>query len=90
VHHQKPFEVPYWPAIHERAVSRNGCRTMDFSQRPMNGFMMVDESGMKTKKSDYWNGLAWMIIQKPHLQTREINKPTVLYDNTRTCCHLDK
>jgi TfoX/Sxy family transcriptional regulator of competence genes len=47
------------PSFHEEAISKKGCRTMDFTNRPMSGFIMVDESGMKTKKDfDYWTDLA--------------------------------
>jgi hypothetical protein len=32
---------------------------MDFTKRPMKGYVMVDETGMKTPKLfDYWIGLA--------------------------------
>ena len=47
------------PAIHDEAVEKNGCRTMDFTNRPMKGFVMIDDTGMKTKKEfDYWIDLA--------------------------------
>jgi TfoX/Sxy family transcriptional regulator of competence genes len=47
------------PALHETAISKTGCRTMDFTKRPMSGYVMIDESGMKTKKDlEYWIGLA--------------------------------
>jgi len=47
------------PALHEEAIGRKGCRTMDFTNRPMSGYVMVDESGMKTKSDfDYWIDLA--------------------------------
>jgi len=47
------------PAIHETAIAKTGCRTMDFTNRPMSGFIMVDERGMKNKKDfDYWIDLA--------------------------------
>ena len=47
------------PALHETAVEKNGCRTMDFTGRPMKGYVMVDDSGMKTKKDfDYWISLS--------------------------------
>jgi len=47
------------PAIHETAIAKTGCRTMDFTNRPMSGFIMVDERGMKSKKNfDYWIDLA--------------------------------
>ena len=47
------------PAEHEAAVERHGCRVMDFTGRPMKGWVMVDESGMKSKKDfDEWIELA--------------------------------
>ena len=47
------------PAIHDECTEKQGCRTMDFTNRPMKGFIMIDESGMKSKKDfDYWIGLA--------------------------------
>lgn len=47
------------PSLHEASVEKQGCRTMDFTKRPMKGYVMVDDSGM-TKKADfeYWIGLA--------------------------------
>ncbi|HEV8513323.1 MAG TPA: TfoX/Sxy family protein [Cyclobacteriaceae bacterium] len=47
------------PAIHEDAVEKTGCRTMDFTKKPMKGWVMIDETGMKREKDfDYWIGLA--------------------------------
>lgn len=47
------------PAIHEQLVEKTGCRTMDFTNRPMMGYVLIDESAMRTKKEfDYWIGLA--------------------------------
>jgi TfoX/Sxy family transcriptional regulator of competence genes len=47
------------PAIHDAAIEKQGCRTMDFTNRPMKGFIMVDDTGMKSKKDfDYWISLA--------------------------------
>ncbi|PKP07829.1 MAG: RNA methyltransferase, partial [Bacteroidetes bacterium HGW-Bacteroidetes-3] len=35
------------------------CRTMDFTKRPMIGYILVDDTGMRTNKEfDYWIGLA--------------------------------
>ncbi len=46
------------PTIHETEIEKQGCRTMDFTKRPMKGYVMVDDSGMKTKKEfDYWINL---------------------------------
>jgi TfoX/Sxy family transcriptional regulator of competence genes len=47
------------PDLHETAISKTGCRTMDFTNRPMKGYVMVDESGLKTQKDfEYWINLA--------------------------------
>ena len=43
------------PEVEEEALARHGCRPMDFTGRPMKGYVMVDDSGMKSKKDfDYW------------------------------------
>ena len=47
------------PAFHEKAIEKKGCRTMDFTNRPMKGYVMIDNTGMKSKKDfDYWINLA--------------------------------
>ncbi len=47
------------PALHEDAVEQRGCRTMDFTKRPMKGYVLIDETGMKSKKEfDYWIDLS--------------------------------
>lgn len=47
------------PELHETAISKTGCRTMDFTNRPMKGYVMVDEAGLKSKKDfEYWINLA--------------------------------
>ena len=47
------------PALHEQAIARKGCRTMDFTNRRMSGYVMVDESGMNSKADfNYWIDLA--------------------------------
>jgi TfoX/Sxy family transcriptional regulator of competence genes len=47
------------PDIFEEVLERNGCREMDFTGRPMKGYVMVDETGMKSKKDfEFWVGLA--------------------------------
>lgn len=46
------------PNFHEIAIEKTGCRTMDFTKRPMKGYVMVDSTGMKSKKEfDYWINL---------------------------------
>jgi TfoX/Sxy family transcriptional regulator of competence genes len=47
------------PAIHNTAVEMTGCRTMDFSRRPMIGYVLIDDTGMRTPKEfDFWIDLA--------------------------------
>ena len=47
------------PGLHETLVEKPGCRTMDFTHRPMKGYILIDEFGMKSKKDfDYWIELA--------------------------------
>lgn len=47
------------PELHESSIEKPGCRTMDFTKKPMKGYVMIDEQGMK-KKSDfnYWISLS--------------------------------
>ena len=47
------------PDGHEAALQRKGCREMDFTGRPMKGFVFVSPEGTSTKKNlEYWIGLA--------------------------------
>lgn len=47
------------PEIYEEVLEKNGCREMDFTNRPMKGFVFVSNEGMKTKKDlNYWVTLA--------------------------------
>jgi TfoX/Sxy family transcriptional regulator of competence genes len=46
------------PALQETVLEKNGCRIMDFTGRPMKGYVMVDDTGMKTNKEfEYWINL---------------------------------
>jgi TfoX/Sxy family transcriptional regulator of competence genes len=47
------------PSLYDLVVEKNGCRTMDFTTRPMKGYIMVDNNAMKTQQDfDYWIDLA--------------------------------
>jgi TfoX/Sxy family transcriptional regulator of competence genes len=47
------------PDLHEQSVKMPGCRTMEFTNRPMKGYVMVAEEGLKSKKDfEYWISLA--------------------------------
>lgn len=46
------------PELQDEVLSMTGCRIMDFTGRPMKGYVMVDDSGMKSKKEfDYFVNL---------------------------------
>src|SRR5687768_6087485 len=43
------------PEIREAALSRPGSRIMEFTGRPMKGFILAQDSGMRSKKNfEYW------------------------------------
>ncbi len=47
------------PNIHNTVIEKNGCRTMDFTKRPMKGYILIDDDGMKTQADlKYWIDLA--------------------------------
>jgi TfoX/Sxy family transcriptional regulator of competence genes len=46
------------PALHETEVEKRGCLTMDFTNRPMKGYVLVDETGMRSKEDfEHWINL---------------------------------
>jgi TfoX/Sxy family transcriptional regulator of competence genes len=46
------------PLLEDEVLAKKGCRVMDFTGRPMKGYIMVDDSGMKSKRDfDYFVGL---------------------------------
>jgi len=38
------------PDEQEIALSRPGCRVMDFTARPMKGYVLIEKTGMKTER----------------------------------------
>jgi len=47
------------PEVYEKALRRKGCREMDFTGKPMKGFVFVSKEGTRRKAElDYWIGLA--------------------------------
>ena len=47
------------PEFHDTAIEMTGCRTMDFTKRPMKGYVMIDDTGMRTAKEfEFWINLA--------------------------------
>jgi len=53
------------PSLHDAAIEQTGCRTMDFTKRPMKGYVMVDDTGMKTEEQfEYWINLCLAFNKK--------------------------
>lgn len=47
------------PEMHDDAVEKQGCRTMDFTKKPMRGYILIEDYGMHTQKDfAYWIDLA--------------------------------
>ena len=47
------------PEIYKAVLDKRGCREMDFTGRPMKGFVFVDPAGTKSKTDlEYWVSLA--------------------------------
>lgn len=47
------------PAIYDKALRRTGCHQMNFTGKPMKGFVFVGPEGTKSKKNlGYWVNLA--------------------------------
>lgn len=47
------------PALYEAALEKPGCHEMDFTGRPMKGWVLIDDLGMKTVADlNYWIELA--------------------------------
>lgn len=47
------------PDEQETVLEMRGCRMMDFTKMPMKGYILIDETGMRSQKEfDYWIDLA--------------------------------
>jgi TfoX/Sxy family transcriptional regulator of competence genes len=47
------------PNEQDNAMEKIGCRIMDFTAKPMKGYVLIDDTGRKTQQDfDYWIGLA--------------------------------
>lgn len=69
------------PDFHETALEKIGCRTMDFTKRPIKGYVMVDDTGMKTKKDfDYWINLCLEFNSKAKTSKKKRGKKIKEYE----------
>lgn len=47
------------PNLYEEALGIHGCREMDFTGKPMKGWVLISEEGMRSKNDfEYWINLA--------------------------------
>lgn len=57
----------------ETEVERRGCRTMDFTHRPMKGYVLVDETGMRTRDDfEHWVTLSLEFNSKAKASKKRI------------------
>ena len=62
------------PDVYESALRIKGCREMDFTGKPMKGFVFVNSDGIKTREDfEYWIHLALTFNKKakPSKRTRK-------------------
>jgi len=53
------------PAIYDEVLQKNGCHQMDFTGKPMKGFVLVNNEGIKTRKDfAYWINLSLVFNKK--------------------------
>jgi TfoX/Sxy family transcriptional regulator of competence genes len=47
------------PDVHDDALKRKGCRVMDFTGKPMKGYVLINDEGLKNQKEfDSWIALS--------------------------------
>ena len=64
------------PQMHEHVLQQKGCREMDFTGRPMKGFVFVSPEGTNSKNNlQYWIALALEFNKKAKRSTKKRNKP---------------
>ena len=63
------------PAFHETAVEKRGCRTMDFTNRPMIGYVLIEQGAIKTQQEfDYWINLCLDFNKKAKSSKKQKSK----------------
>jgi TfoX/Sxy family transcriptional regulator of competence genes len=57
--HEDKITVRLDPAVYDMVIEKEGCSPMDFTGKPMKGFVFVEERVLSTKKQlAYWVQLA--------------------------------
>ncbi len=63
--------VRFDPLLYEEALEKPGCRPMDFTGKPMKGWIFISPEGLdKVKELAYWVGLALAYNQKARSSTK--------------------
>lgn len=63
------------PSMDEMVLERTGCRQMDFTGKPMKGYVFVSQEGMKSKKAfDYWLSLCLDFNSKAKASKKKAKK----------------
>ncbi len=63
------------PAIQEEVLELAGCRMMDFTGKPMKGYVYVSEEGLKSKKDImYWITLCLDFNKEAKASKKKIKK----------------
>lgn len=53
------------PDVYDEALEKKGCRPMDFTKKPMKGWVFISPEGIdKVRDLEYWIGLALDFNQK--------------------------
>ncbi len=56
--HKNDLMVRLDPVVYDGVLKKKGCRPMDFTGKPMKGFVFVSHAGTNDKKDlDYWLNL---------------------------------
>ena len=60
------------PGEYDAALTRKGCRKMDFTGKPMRGFVFVGPAGTKSRRDlEYWITLALAFNKKAKASARK-------------------
>jgi TfoX/Sxy family transcriptional regulator of competence genes len=63
------------PSLDEIVLEKKGCRAMDFTGRPMKGYVFISEDGMKSKKDfDNWVRLSLEFNSKAKATKKKTRK----------------
>ena len=64
------------PEIYEEALEKHGCRPMDFTGKPMKGWVFISPEGINSMKDlKYWIGLALDFNVKAKQSKKQNPKP---------------